>query len=160
MSLQYTYFSNAFLATLHTSLTMLYIYCRYKSAVPKLIILQMPYCTICNHSSLYFIKYSPCWKMCKMKAVYPDETYSYDLLIFCSMTNIFGQSRDSKQQCTERSATDSLLCPDQTRQSQVNQLMTLCQQHITCVLNRRLLILTRSSPAASDTNAHNCLTTV
>jgi hypothetical protein len=48
-----TYFPNAFFTILNTALTLMFIYCRYKSIVAKLIILQK----IINYIFLYFVKY-------------------------------------------------------------------------------------------------------
>jgi len=52
---------------LHTSLALMFIYCRYKSTVTKLITLQMLHCTVRSYFSLYFVKYMLYQKMSEIK---------------------------------------------------------------------------------------------
>jgi hypothetical protein len=61
-------FSRRFVV-LHTSLPSMFIYCRYKSIVTYLIALQITDVGVRNCCGLYFVLYSPYWKVFHMEAV-------------------------------------------------------------------------------------------
>lgn len=82
-----TYLSNIFLLILHISLTLMFIYSRWKCIIAKLITLQISYCTESNYFFFYFFKYSPHFKMFQMKFV--DLNKIYILLNTCFFFHLF-----------------------------------------------------------------------
>lgn len=87
--MEYTYLPNVFYTTLHTSLTLIFIYSRYASIVAKLITLQI---SQLFHVFCYFAKFSSYQKIFQVKVLNLSEVYILSYTYFISHDEPFEEN--------------------------------------------------------------------